>query len=149
MNDFNNEGIHFFIKIKISHTLFSNGWCLLCVRKEWRRGRTAILTQVLPRPLQHFFRILAWVVQPGFTKGPKPSVWIWFSLRHPVSNWLELSGHLVMLLSNLHLLMLFFRLFTPVHLLIDGSVEGQYITFVWSSPALELKQTLELVFLVL
>ena len=35
---------------------------------------------------------------------------------------------LVILLFNVHLLSLFFRLFTPVHLLIDGSVKGQYIT---------------------
>ena len=52
----------------------------------------------------------------------------WFSLRHPVSNRLKPSGHLVILFSNAHLLPLFFRLFTQVHLLIDGSVEGQYIT---------------------
>ena len=64
------------------------------------------------------------------TKGLKPTVCSWFSLRHPVSNWLEPPGHLVILFSNTHLLPLFFRLFTPVHLLIDGSVEGQYITFV-------------------
>ena len=53
----------------------------------------------------------------------------WLSLRHFVSNWLEPSGHLVILLSKVHLLPLFFRLFTQVHLLIDGSVEGQYITY--------------------
>ena len=80
------------------------------------------------RPLQHFFRILARVAQPGVTKGPKPSICSWFSLWHPVSNWLEPPGHLVILFSNTHLLPLFFRLFTQVHLLIDGSVEGQYIT---------------------
>ena len=37
-------------------------------------------------------------------------------------------GHLVILLLNVHLLPLFFRLFTQVHLLIDGSVEGKYVT---------------------
>ena len=36
--------------------------------------------------------------------------------------------YLVILLSHAHLLPLFFRLFIQVHLLIDGSVEGQYIT---------------------
>ena len=35
----------------------------------------------------------------------------------------------VILFSTVHLLPLFFRLFTQMHLLIDGSVEGQYITF--------------------
>ena len=34
---------------------------------------------------------------------------------------------LVILLFNDHLLPLFFRLFTQVHLLIDGSFEGQYV----------------------
>ena len=37
-------------------------------------------------------------------------------------------GHRVILLSDIPLLPLFFRLFTQVHLLIDVSVEGQYIT---------------------
>ena len=64
----------------------------------------------------------------GSLKGPKPSVWSWFSLRHPVYNWLEPLGHLVISFSNGHLILLFFRLFTQVHLLIDGSFEGQYIT---------------------
>ena len=35
------------------------------------------------------------------------------------------SGYL---LFNVHLLQLFFRLFTLVYLLIDGSVEDQYVT---------------------
>ena len=35
---------------------------------------------------------------------------------------------LVILLFTIHLLPLFFRLFTQMYLLIDGSVEGQYIT---------------------
>ena len=34
----------------------------------------------------------------------------------------------LILLFNAHLLLLFFLLFTQVHLLIDGSVKGQYIT---------------------
>ena len=66
----------------------------------------------------------------GVTKGPKPSVCSWLSLRHPVSNWLEPPRHLVILFSNIYLLPLFFRLFTQVHLLIDGSVDGQYITVI-------------------
>ena len=54
----------------------------------------------------------------------------WFSRGHPVSSWLKPSGYLVILFSNVQLLPLFFRLFTQVHLLIDGSVEGQYITII-------------------
>ena len=72
--------------------------------------------------------IAALLTQPWVTEGPKPSVCCWFSIRHLVSNWLELFVHLVILLFNVHLLPLFFRLFTQVHLLIDGSVEGQYVT---------------------
>ena len=70
------------------------------------------------------------VAQLWVTEGPKPSVCHLLSLRHLASNCLEPSGHLVILLSNAHLLPLFFHLFTPVYLLIDGSVEGQYITFI-------------------
>ena len=50
------------------------------------------------------------------------------------SNWLKPTGHLVILFSNAHLLPLFFRLFTQVHLLSDSSVEGQYITQILTVP---------------
>ena len=96
---------------------------MFVVSEKWVETRTDcyINPAVL---LSHLGR----VTQPWVTEGPKPFVWSWFSLRHPHSNWLEPSGHLVILLSNGHLLPLVFRLFTQVHLLIDGSVEGQYIT---------------------
>ena len=39
---------HLFIKICIPYTLFSKGLMFLwCIRNEWRRGQTAILTQLL------------------------------------------------------------------------------------------------------
>ena len=48
MNERTNERTHFFIKIYISHTLFSKGLTFLwCVRHEWIQGQTAILTQLL------------------------------------------------------------------------------------------------------
>ena len=56
---------------------------------------------------------------------PKPSVWSWYSLRwHPISNWLKPS------VSWLYFCLTptCFRLFTQVHFLIGGSVEGQYVT---------------------
>ena len=74
--------------------------------------------QVLFRPQQHFFLILAGLLnrlQAGSHAG---------ILSPTDSN----RPHLVILLFNALLLPLFFRLFTQVHLLIDGSVEGQYIT---------------------
>ena len=94
---------------------------------SWRRGQTATLAKFF-WPWQKFFLILTGFAQPWVTKGLKPSVCRWLSLRDLVPNCLEPSVHLVILLSNVHLLPLFFRLFTQVHLLIDSSVEGQYIT---------------------
>ena len=38
-------------------------------------------------------------------------------------------GHMVILFSTVRLLPLFFRFFTQVHLLIDGSVDAQYMIF--------------------
>ena len=127
-----NERTRFFIKIYISHTLFSKGWCFLCVRGEWRQGRNVILTQVL-LTIAALFLILAGVAQPWVTEGLKPSVCRWLSIRHLVPNWFQLQMTqavcvLVICLIDVHLLPLFFRLFTQVHLLIDGSVEGQYVT---------------------
>ena len=112
----------------ISHTLFSKWWCWLCVRDELETGQTVILTQSSS-------------FDPSSTSS---STWLGCST---VGHWgpkalclplalnsafcLQLTQAvcvLVMLLFNVHLLPLFFRLFTQVHLLIDGSVEGQYVT---------------------
>ena len=112
----------------ISHTLFSKGWWLLCVRDELETGQTGILTQSSSSTIAALLSHLGLVAQPWVTEGPKPSVCRRLSLWHLVPNWLKPSVHLVILLFNAHLLLLFFRLFTQVHLLIDDSVEGQYIT---------------------
>ena len=120
-----NERIHFFMKY-ISHTLSLKGWCFLRVRGEWRQGRTAILTQVL-------LTIAALLPHVGLgcsTVGhwePKalcPATGSHFGILSPTDS--NRPGHLVISLSHVHLLPLFFRLFTQVHLLIDDSVEGQY-----------------------
>ena len=120
----------------ISHTLFSRGWCFCCVcEMSWRRGQTAILILKLKLfwPWQHFFLILARLLNHGSLRAQSPQSASWFSIRHLVLKWLQLTQAvcaLVILLFNANLLPLFFRLFTQVHLLIDGSVEGQYITIV-------------------
>ena len=119
-DDFNNERTHFFIKISLSYFILER--VMLCVRDELETRTDCNIDP--SSPLDHSsISFSSWlgVAQPRATEG-------WFSRWHPVSNWLEPSGHLVILLSNTHLLLLFFRLFTQVHLLIDGSVEGQYIT---------------------
>ena len=95
----------------------------------WRQGWTAILTQIHLSTIAARLLHLGWGCSTvGHWRLQSPQSVSWFSLRHPVSNWLEPPGHLVILFSNAHLLSLFFRLFTQVHLLTDGSVEGQYIT---------------------
>ena len=58
-----NEPTHTFMKICISHTLFS--MFLWRVRDEWRQGQTAILTQLLLLTVAALFHILAGIAQPG------------------------------------------------------------------------------------
>ena len=124
-----NERTHFFIKIYLSHFILErvNVGCVW--EMSWRRGQTAtywpkVLLSTIAALLPHF----GLVAQPWVTKGPKPSVCRWFSIRHLVPNWLRPSVRLVIFLFNVHQLPLFFRLLAQVHLLIDGSDEGQYVT---------------------
>ena len=120
-----NERIHFFIKMSL--TLYSRKGDVSCVWEvSWRRAQTAKLTQFLLTIAA--LLILAVLLNRGSlrTQSPPSAVGSHFGILSPTySNCL---GHLVILLSHVHLLLLFFRLFTPVHLLIDGSVEGPYIT---------------------
>ena len=102
---------------------------VVCVWEvSWRRGQTVILTKVL-LTIAALFSHPGWAAQLWVIEDRKPSVCRWLSIRYLVSNWLKPSVRLVILLFNSHLLPLFFRLFTQVHLLIDGSVEGQYVTY--------------------
>ena len=99
------------------------------MRDEWKQGRTAVLTQVSLLTIAAFLSHLGSGCSTVDHWGPQsPQFVIWFSRWHPVSDCLKLSGHLVILFSNDHLLLLSFHLFTQVHLLIDSSVEGQNIT---------------------
>ena len=121
-----NEWTNTLLYKNISLTVYSQkGWCWFCMRDELETGIDCYIDPAVL--LSH----LGWVAQPWVTEGQKPSVCRWLSIRHLVSNWLQLSVRLVILLFNAHLLLLFFHLFTQVHLLIDGSVEGQYVT-IWS-----------------
>ena len=95
---------------------------------SWSQGQTAILTQVLLVTIAALLLQLGWCCSTVGHNGPKPSVCRWLSMRYLVSNCLKPSVHLVILLFNAHLPPPFFRLFTQVHLLINGLVKGQYIT---------------------
>ena len=124
-NDDFNKRTNTLLYKNISLTLYSRKGGVCCVwEMSWRQGQTAILTQVLLSTIAALLPHLGWVAQPRVTEGPRPSICSWLSLWHPVSDCLKPSGHLVILFSIAHLLPLFFRLFTQVHLLIDGSVEG-------------------------
>ena len=122
-----NERTRFFIKISL--TLYSRKGDVSCVwEMSWRRVQTVILTQSSSD--HSSTSSLSWLgCSTEGHWGPKA-----LSLQAdshagiltPTDS--NRPRHLVILLSHARLLPLFFRLFTQVHLLIDGSVEGQYIT---------------------
>ena len=123
MTNFNERTNMLLYKNIISHTLFLKGWCWLCVRDELETGTDCYIDPAVL--LSH----LGWGCSTVGHWGPQA-----LSLQadshagilSPTDS--NRPGHLVILLSHAHLLPLFFRLFTQVHLLIDGLVEGQYIT---------------------
>ena len=104
------------------------------VRDEWRQGQTAIVTQVLLLTIAALLPHLGlgFLNQGGGAEGRSPQSASWFS-GIAVSTASMAAGTLPKFFPNVQLLLLFFGLFTLVHLLIDGSVEGQYIIFgcVW------------------
>ena len=128
MTNFNERMNTLLYKNIISHTLFLKGWCWLCVRDELETGTDSY-------------------IDPKFFFDHSSTSFSYWLGCSTVGHWgpkalsLQADSHasilsptdsnrlaLVILLFNVHLLPLFFRLFTQVHLLIDGSVEGQYIT---------------------
>ena len=106
---------------------FRKGDVLLCMRDEWSHGRTAILTHVLLLIIAALLPHLGWGCSTVGHSGPSPlQTSSHFGI--PVSDWLTAAGTLSIFFLNVPLLPLFFCLFTQVHFLTDGSVEGQYIT---------------------
>ena len=75
----------------------------------------------------YFFDIIILLIW-GFFIQAQPSASS-FSFWYSCLNWLTAGGTLSIFFLNAHLLPLFFGLFILVTLLIDGSVEGQYISF--------------------
>ena len=128
MKNFNERTNTFFIKNIISHTLFSKRWCWLCVRGELETGTDCYFD---PSPSDHSstFFSSSWLCCSTVSHwGPK-ALCLPLALNSTSCPQLtQTVWHLVILLSHAHLLSLFFRLSTQVHLLIDGSVDGQYIT---------------------
>ena len=122
-----NERTHFFIKIYLSHFILER----VDVSCVWE----AILT---PSSSDHSSTSSSsWLglLNRGSLGAASSQSANWFSHWHLVPNWLQLqltqaACVLVIFLFDAHLLPLFFRLFTQVHLLIYSSVEGQYVTIV-------------------
>ena len=78
---------------------FRKGDVLLCVRDEWRQGRTAILIQVLLSTIAALLSHLSWGCSTMGHWGPSPLQ----SGSHfgiPVSTELDPPGHLLILFSN-------------------------------------------------
>ena len=117
----------------ISLTLYSRkSWCWLCVRGELETGTDCyILTQSSSDHSCTSFS--SWL--GCSTVGHWAPKALCLPLAHTSASCPQLTPTptqavcvLVIFLFDVHLLPLFFRLFTQVHLLIDGSVEGQYVT---------------------
>ena len=80
-----------------SHTLFSKGLrkiLVMCERWVWDGTDCNILTPSSSDYSSTSFSF-CWAAQPGVTEGCKPSVWSWFSLSRTATrtptNWLQLT----------------------------------------------------------
>ena len=126
-----NEGMNTLLYKNISLTLYSQKGDGCCVwEMSWRRGGTGILT---PSSSDHSSTSSSSWLGCSTMGHWGLSVCRWLSIQHLVSNLLHFQLTqaicvLVIFLFDAHLLPLFSCLFTQVHLLIEGSVKGQYAT---------------------
>ena len=106
---------HIFIKIYISHTLFWKGLMFpRCVRDEWRRGQTAILTQLLllilarcvifKNPLSTSSASWQELLNRGSMRATALSRQAGPYFGLPVNNELNCRRHLTIFFHNVHLL---------------------------------------------
>ena len=122
----NDERTHFFTKIYLSHFIFD----VSVVCERWVETGTDFYIDPSSSLGNSSTSSASWL---GLLKrGSLGPLWhSWFSLWHFCIRLTQRHrGHLPIFFffPDVHLLPLLFRLFTQVHLLIDGSVEGQYIT---------------------
>ena len=128
-----NERMNTLLYKDLSHFILERVMVVVCDRWVGDGDRLLYWPQVLLLIIAAFNSRVA---QPWVAEGPKPSVCK--LILTPLAPCLQLTQAvcaLVISLFNVHLLPLFFRLFSQVHLLIDVSVESQYITlffFVWN-----------------
>ena len=130
-----NERTHFFIKIYLSHFILERVDAGCVWEVSWRRGQTATYWPQVLLTIAALLSYSGWAAQPWVTEDPKLSVCFRLSLRHLVSNWLQLQLELTQAVCGTWLYNCLTStcfcgspaLFIQVYLLIDGSVEGQYI----------------------
>ena len=126
-----NERTRFFIKIYLSHFILERVDVGCVWEVKWRRGQTATYWPKVLLTIAALLPHLCWDCSTVGHWGPQASC---FSRWHLVPNWLQLQLELTQIVCGTWLynclFPLFLRLFTQVHLLIVGSVEGQYITIV-------------------
>ena len=124
-----NERTRFFIKIYLSQFILERVMVVVCERWVEDGDRLLFWPKVLLVTIAALLPHLGWGCSTMRHRWPQA-----LSLQadshagilSPTDS--NRPRHLVILLSDTHLLPLFFRLFALVHLLIDGSVEGEYIT---------------------
>ena len=80
-----NEWTHFFINIYLSHFILERVDVGCVWKKSWRQGQEVLLSTIA------FLPHLGLVAQPWVTEDQKPSVCRWFSIRHLVTNWFQLT----------------------------------------------------------
>ena len=86
-----NERTRFFKKIYLSHFILERVRLVVCERWVGYGDRLLFWPKVLLSTIAVLLPHLDWVAPPWVTKGPKPSVCRWLSLRHLLSNWLQPS----------------------------------------------------------
>ena len=132
-----NERIHFFINICLSHFILERVMFLVCER--WVETRMGCYFDPSSSCYHSSTSSSSWLELLNLgsrrAQSPPSAAGSHFGILSPTNS--NRPGHLIILLSHTHLLPLFFRLFTQVHLLIDGSVEGQYITHITLDKPLE------------
>ena len=128
-----NERTHFLIKIYLSQFILESVDVGCVWEMTWRRGQIVILTQSSSDNSSTSSSSWLGCSTVGH-RGPKalclPLALISASCPQLTPTGSNCLVHQVIQLSHVHILPLFFRLFTQVHLLTDSSVEGQYVTVI-------------------
>ena len=132
MTNFNERTNTLLYKI-IPLTLYSPKGDVSCVWEvSWRRGQTATYWPQVLLTIAALLSHSGWAAQPWVTEGPSP---LSGAGSHSAGILLQLELELTQDVCGIWLYNCLtytcFCLFPQVHLLIDGSVEGQYVTHIW------------------